>query len=39
MNEVENINVFLTIWQIFNFLILSAIIYVLYKIVKKVSKW
>ena len=33
------INIGLTLWQIFNVLILCVIVYILFKIVKRVSKW
>lgn len=35
----NDLNIGLLIWQVLNLAVLAVIIYILYKIVKKVSKW
>jgi len=39
IETVTDIRIGLLLWQIVNLIILCVIIYILYKIVKKVSKW
>ncbi|XOL41024.1 hypothetical protein KCTC32420_01404 [Aequorivita nionensis] len=36
---INDMSTGLLLWQIVNLLILCVIVYILYKIVKKVSKW
>jgi len=36
---IEDFNIGLLIWQILCFIMLGAIVYILFKVFKKVSKW